>query len=177
MTVQSLTNSKELKSAISTSFDLRRRIQTIYISSMNLHDPEITKRCSFLDMIKLLSSKCTINILIGECPHKIEDKYEDVATKIKELIEDFDVNFFYHKNIHAKQILVNDRDEKIIFIGSCNFTTNALTNLYEVGLIVYVRDEDENEAYDNLLTRITNKIQTGCDRVVVDPVSNQLDWM
>lgn len=113
-------NSGELKYAISNALNIKRNPVRVRISTMNCHNPKIRNNRTFFDLVRLMNSKCVVTVLIGEDPKAIERKYPEVADEMKKLIEDSGVTFFYHKNVHAKQILVNDLKESH-FRHDCKF--------------------------------------------------------
>lgn len=146
-TIHPLINGAEMKSMISTSLDVRRRFNSIKISTASCRDPVIKDKKTFLDCIKAVSSECEVILLIGENPTIIDSKYPDVATKLKELLIHYNVLLFYHPSVHAKQLLVDEKEQKIIYISTSNFSRKGLYGNYEVGVVIFINDYDEDEDY------------------------------
>jgi len=151
-------------------------MKSIKISTLSCRDPIIKNGKTFLDMIKMASGFCNVTIFIGEDPINIENDYPEVAVKLKELITDYNVFIYYHGSIHAKHILVDDVDEKVIYVSTSNFSYRGLEGNYEVGILLIINDDVNYEIYDRMVQRY-NKIfrQFQPKLVVVDQQTNMLD--
>ena len=168
-------NSEELKNAINNALNIQRDPSLVRISTMNCHNPNIRDRKTFFDLVRRMNAKCTLTVLIGENPKDIEKNYPHVADDLKRLIADYGVTFFYHKNVHAKQILVDDRTERVSFVTTANFTSQGLERNYEVGLLNFEERDQETEVYENLNERFTRFLKSKKRLIEVDEVTDTLE--
>jgi len=66
-------------------------------------------------------------------------------------------------------------NEEIIFISSCNFTRKGLEKNYEIGVIIFIRDE-QSEFFSSFSDRFDRIFkQYNPYLVIVDEKTNKLD--
>lgn len=163
-----------MRQAISNILDVRRKFKRVLISTLSCTNPNITDKRDFFDFIKMTSRKCSVTMLLGADPLKLEP---EIVEGLKSLILDFSINIFYHPNIHAKHILVDEEDEKLIYLATSNFSYKAFNQNYEIGVLLFLNDPSMNIVFSKYENRFISVIKQLRPYTVYVDNNGDLAWM
>jgi hypothetical protein len=176
LTTRPLVTGGEMKELIATSLDYKRKIRSIKISTLSCTNPIIKEDRKFLDLLLAKGSKSEIVIYLGVDPVEIEKDCPEAAEKLKDLINIHGAKIFYNRKIHAKLLLVDGKDEKIIYLSTSNFTEMGFNNNFELGVAFFLKEESEYIVYNIYEKRFIEILKKWTLPIVYVDEENNLAW-
>lgn len=187
--VKILIRSKDIRRAIRDAMDIKRKPNWVRIVCLNMRDVLLDKKAKSSLRKKLnllLSQGARITIILGSNPQRFDHKIRIIKQKYKEEFVEEEIkrcehfkkneNEFYkdlvsrgariywNKRVHAKMILVESGNQRIVLIMSSSLTKTGLHRNYEIGIYF---PNAKKLIFDNLNSYITHILQLSTTRPLV----------
>jgi phosphatidylserine/phosphatidylglycerophosphate/cardiolipin synthase-like enzyme len=119
-----------------------------------IHDAELSSKLTLSQLIiRLIKYKdATVTLLVNP---KRMTKEEEI--KLLEKLEGAGVKVHYKRDLHAKLILLDSKEDKGVLVTSANLTPTGLGKFKEVG--VYFLNEHINDVFNRLYDYITHLLK------------------